>query len=84
MISVLEMAEAILKTWKIDGGHGPDYCSHCNQLEQAPLWNLTHSQDCIVLKCEHLKKMSTQNLMDDHPKIDLTRYEQLVGRIERR
>lgn len=58
MITMLEMAEAILKTWRHEDPVSPDVCSHCDQFEQAPLWNLTHSPDCIVLKCEHLKKLA--------------------------
>lgn len=88
MISTLEMAEAILKTRKTDGGHGPDFCSHCEAMEQAPLWVITHSPDCIVLKCKHLKKMAEQHLMDDHPRsppfvISWSQFAQQVGRIKR-
>jgi len=79
MITMLEMAEAILKTWKVDGGHRPDFCSHCEAVEQAPLWVITHSPDCIVLKCEHLKKM--QEISPST--IDWSQYKQAVGRVER-
>lgn len=64
MITMLEMAEAILKTYRQDGSFGQGVgasCQHCKAMEEAPLWVITHSPDCIVLKCEHLKKMCEYN-----------------------
>jgi hypothetical protein len=79
MITMREMAEAILKTYRHTDPVSRDVCSHCNQFEEASLWVIAHSPDCIVLKCEHLKKM--QEISPST--IDWSQYKQAVGRAER-
>ena len=49
-----ELAEAVVKFERIDGGHGPDYCPHCEHTEKYPDWKLEHDSNCIVTRAKLL------------------------------
>jgi hypothetical protein len=81
MTIMLEMAEAILKTYRHADTVSRYVCLHCDceQAGQAPLWIITHSPDCIVLKCKHLKKVQE----NPPAPINWSLYAQYAGRIKR-
>lgn len=52
-----ELAEAVVALRPIDGGHGPDYCAFCCQLETYPDWKIEHTPECIVVRAKLLLEL---------------------------